>query len=233
MAISRALMLRVAAGELGDTLRISRPGASVAFGKRDAIAAGYRTAVAAARAEGYEAVERLAGGRASAFHDGTIHFGHVVHDADPRAGVTRRFEQTAALVARALRGLGVDARVGEVEGEYCAGEHSVNARGEAKLVGLGQRVIQRGSQIGGVLVVDGADRIRDVLTPVYAALGLDWRPEVTGSVAGEREEIAWEQVRAAIEAEYSASYELAPAELDDDTLALARRLAPEHVSAGG
>ena len=35
MAISRALMTRVAAGELPDTLRISRPAASVAFGKRD------------------------------------------------------------------------------------------------------------------------------------------------------------------------------------------------------
>ena len=32
-------------------------------------------------------------------------------------------------IASALRGLGVDAHVGAVPGEYCPGDHSVNARG--------------------------------------------------------------------------------------------------------
>jgi octanoyl-[GcvH]:protein N-octanoyltransferase len=230
MAISRALMMRVAAGELPDTLRISRPTASVAFGKRDVIAAGYPAAAAAARAEGYEPVERVAGGRASAFHDETLHFGHSIQHAEPRVDVTSRFEQTAALAARALRGLAIDAHVGEVEGEYCPGEHSVNARHETKLVGLGQRVIQHGAHVGGVAVVDGADRIRTVLTPVYEALDLDWRPETTGSLADEDRTITWERARAAIETEYASAYDLEPAELDDDTLALAERLAPEHAS---
>lgn len=230
MAISRALMLRVAAGELADTLRISRPGASVAFGKRDVVGSGYPAAVAAARAEGYEAVERLAGGRASAFHDQTIHLGHSIRHPDPRVAVTRRFERTAALLARAFCGLGIEARVGEVEGEYCPGQHSVNARHEAKLAGLGQRVVHRGAHIGAVVVVDGADRIRRVLTPVYAALELDWRPETTGSLAVESGAVTWERASAAIEAEYSAAYDLEPAALDDDTLALAERLAPEHAS---
>jgi octanoyl-[GcvH]:protein N-octanoyltransferase len=232
MAISRALMMRVAGGELADTLRISRPGASVAFGRRDVIGAGYPAAVAAARAEGYGAVERVVGGRASVFHDGTIHFGHSIRREDPRVEVTLRFEQTAALIARALRGLGIDAHVGEVEGEYCPGAHSVNARHETKLVGLGQRVIRRGAHVGGVAVVDGADRVRMVLTPVYEALDLDWRPETTGSLAEEEGAVTWEQARAAIEAEYSAAYGVEPADLDDATLALAQRLAPEHASAG-
>ena len=35
-AVSRALMFRVAAGELPETLRIARPGTTVAFAKRDA-----------------------------------------------------------------------------------------------------------------------------------------------------------------------------------------------------
>ena len=50
-AVSRALMLRVAAGELPETLRIARPGAFVAFAKRDAVAPGYDEAVTAARDE--------------------------------------------------------------------------------------------------------------------------------------------------------------------------------------
>lgn len=224
-------MLRVVGGELPDTLRISRPGAAVAFGKRDVVSEGYRAAVGAARAGGFEAVERLAGGRASVFHEQTLHFGMAVRDDDdPRAGVTRRFEETAALIARAFGGLGVDARVGEVAGEYCPGEHSVNARGATKLMGLAQRVVKDGAYVGGVAVVAGADRIRGVLVPVYDALGLEWEPETTGSLVDERPGLAWDDVGGAIEAEYAELYELIPAELDVETLALAERLAPEHRS---
>lgn len=231
-AVSRALMLRVAGGELPDTLRISRPGPAVAFGKRDVVSDRYAAAVAAARAGGFEAIERLAGGRAAVFHEQTLHFGHAIHDGDPRLGVTPRFEETAALIARAFARLGVDARVGEVPGEYCPGEHSVNARGATKLMGLGQRVIKSGAYIGGVVVVAGADRIREVLGPVYEALELEWLPETTGSLADERSDVAWEDVSDAMEAEYADRWELEPAELDGGTLALARRLAPEHRSPG-
>jgi octanoyl-[GcvH]:protein N-octanoyltransferase len=211
-AVSRALMLRVAGGELPETLRVSRPGAAVAFGKRDVVSEGYAAAVEAALAGGFEVVERLAGGRAAVFHEGTLHFGHAVRDGEPRLKVTRRFEEAAALVARALGRLGVDARVGEIPGEYCPGEH--------------------GSYTGGVVVVEGADRIREVLLPVYEALGLSWLPETTGAVADERPGVTWEDVQAAIETEYAAAYDLEPAELDTETLALARRLAPEHRSPG-
>ncbi len=164
------------------------------------------------------------------FHEQTLHFGHAVRDVEPRLRVTQRFEETAALVARAFARLGVDARVGEIEGEYCPGEHSVNARGETKLMGLGQRVIKDGAYVGAVVVVAGADRVRDVLVPVYDALGLDWRPGTTGSLADEVIEITWENACVALEAEYAALYELEPVELDAETLALARRLAPEHLS---
>jgi octanoyl-[GcvH]:protein N-octanoyltransferase len=228
-AISRALMLRVASGELPDTLRVSRPGPSVAFGKRDQISAGYADAVAAARAHGFEATERLAGGRAAAFHEGTIHLGHSLHDSDPRRRVTERFEATADLIADALRDLGVEAHVGEVEGEYCPGRHSVNARRATKLAGVGQRVIRDGAHVGGVVVVDGADRIVEVLDPVYSALDLRWRPEATGSVASEGEDLGWEDVRAAIERRYAERYDLLAVDLDDETLALARTLQPEHL----
>ena len=66
-AVSRALLERVAAGELPDTLRLARPGAMVPFGKQDAVSVGYRAAAAAARELGFEAVLRMAGGRAAVF----------------------------------------------------------------------------------------------------------------------------------------------------------------------
>ena len=40
VAVSHALMQRVAAGELPETLRVARPGAMVAFAKQDTVAAG-------------------------------------------------------------------------------------------------------------------------------------------------------------------------------------------------
>jgi octanoyl-[GcvH]:protein N-octanoyltransferase len=229
--VSRAIMQRVAAGELPETLRLARPGTMVAFAKQDAVAPGYADAVQAARAGGFAAVLRLAGGRAAVFHDQTIALAHAVPDPEPRAGIRSRFEWTASLIGRALRGLGVEAHVGEVAGEYCPGGYSVNARGAVKLAGIGQRIIAGGSHLGGVIVVGGASRVRDVLVPVYRALELPWDPATAGAVEDEldgRAAVTWAAVRDALLAQYAREYELVEAELDEETLALAERLAPEH-----
>jgi octanoyl-[GcvH]:protein N-octanoyltransferase len=219
----------VAQGALPETLRLARPAAVVAFAKRDALSPGYAAALAAARARGFGAILRLAGGRAAVFHDGTLELAHAVPDPDPKPGIHERFEATATLIVRALRSLGADARVGEVPGEYCPGRWSVNAAGARKLAGIGQRVVARGSHTGAVIVVDGAERVRTALEAVYAALELEWDPGTVGAVEEELDAAApWDAVRDAILAEYAERYELIPGELDPDTLALARRLAVEH-----
>jgi lipoate-protein ligase A len=216
-AVSRATLERVAAGDLPETLRVARPGRVVAFAKRDALAPGYAEAVAAARDAGFGSVMRLAGGRAAVFHQGTLELAHAVPDPDPRPGIHKRFEAEASLIADALRSLGVDAHVGEVPGEYCPGRWSVNAGGERKLAGIGQRVIHGGAHVGTVVVVDDAESIRAVLEPVYAALELDWDPATVGAV-----ERPWEAVRDALLAAYASRYELVSASLDSETLELAR-----------
>lgn len=227
--IGRALLLRAADGEIPATLRLARPAPAVAFGKQDAIVPGYREAAAAARAAGFEATLRLAGGRAAVFHEDTISLAHAVPDPAPRAGIHARFGATAELIARALARFGIDARVGEVEGEYCPGTFSVNARGARKLAGLGQRLIATASYMGGVIVVADAARVRDVLVPVYAALGLEWAPETTGAVADEAP-VTWDEMMDALLAEYAAEHDLLETELDDATLALAEELAPAHLA---
>ncbi len=224
--------MRVAAGELPQTLRVARPAPMVAFGKQDAVARGYAEAVSAARAQGFDAVLRLAGGRAAVFHGGTIGLAHAVPEPSPRAGIRQRFEATAALVTRALGVLGVDAWVGEVPGEYCPGTYSVSARGRTKLAGIGQRLIANAAHVGTVVVVSDAARVRQVLLPVYEALGLEWDPATTGEVAAEAAGVTWEQVRDALLAEYARDHELVPAELDDATLELAHSLAAEHRAPG-
>jgi octanoyl-[GcvH]:protein N-octanoyltransferase len=218
-AVSHATMRRVAAGELPETLRLARPARVVAFAKRDALAPGYAEAVEAARELGFGSVLRLAGGRAAVFHEGTLELAHAVPSPEPRGTIHDRFEATATLVARALAGLGVDARVGEVPGEYCPGRWSVNAGGTRKLAGIGQRVISGGAHVGTVIVVENPAAIRAVLGPVYTALGLAWDPATVGAV-----ERSWESVRDAVLAGYAERFELVEDALDPETLDLARTL---------
>ena len=218
-AVSHATMRRVAAGELPETLRLARPARVVAFAKRDALAPGYADAVAAARAVGFGSMVRLAGGRAAVFHEGTLELAHAVPDPDPRRTIHDRFEATAELIARALAGLGIDARVGEVPGEYCPGRWSVNAGGLRKLAGIGQRVIAGGAHVGTVIVAEDAAAVRGVLEPVYAELGLAWDPETVGAV-----ERPWAAVRDAVLGEYARRFELVEDAVDAETLELARTL---------
>ena len=183
-AVSEAILTRVAAGELEASLRIHRPARELAFSKQDRAAAGFATAVAAAREAGFEPVVRLAGGRAAAFHEGTLAIAWATPADRPVAGTRERFESLATLVARALARLGVDARVGEVPREYCPGAWSVNARGRVKLAGIGQRLIAGGAHAGGVIVVADSALLRRALEPVYAALELDWDPATAGARRG-------------------------------------------------
>ena len=134
----------------------------------------------------------------------------------------------AELLAAALRGLGIDARVGEVPGEYCPGAWSVNARGRTKLVGIGQRLIAGAAHRGAVIVVGGERADSRVLVPVYEALGLDWDPATAGSLEDELGELGLDAVEAAILSELKERYRLSEQELDAATLELATRLEPEH-----
>lgn len=230
VAVSRAILQRVADGELPETMRITRPPAMVAFGRQDVASANYRAGVRAARDAGFEAIERLAGGRAAVFHEHTLAIAHARPDDDPQAHIYPRFEEASGWIERALKRLGVDARVGEVPGEYCPGGYSVNARGEKKLAGIGQKLIRHGGHLGGVLVVENGARVRGVLVPVYQALGLGWNPSTAGAVSDERPGLTMDEAEAALIAELEELYEVQEAPLDRDTLAIARRLAPEHRS---
>ena len=198
-AVSSVLLRRVSDGALPEALRLHRPGRPVAFGPNDRHEPGYPAAVGVARAAGFGAVERLAGGRAAAFHEGTIAFSWVVPDPAPRLRIRGRFDELSGIMVEAFQGLGVSARVGAVPGEYCPGDHSVNARGRTKLMGVGQRLVQHAAHVGGVVVVEGSARTRDVLTPVYEALGLTWDPSTSGAIADEVPGVTWEDAAAAIE----------------------------------
>lgn len=230
-AVTRAFLRRASDGAVGHRLRLYRPDAIVAFGVRDAAEEGFGEAVAAARRQGFASVLRLAGGRAAVFHEDTIAFARTIPDEDPPARTIARFQETAAIFASALASLGVDARIGEVAGEYCPGAYSVNARGSKKLIGIGQRLVPRAAHVGGVIVAAGSDRVRNVLVPVYDALGLGWEPSTAGSVA-EESDVGPEGLMSAVVEAFAERFDIAEAGFDDETLALAQRLEPDHAVAG-
>jgi len=227
-AVSHALLLQVARGEREAVLRLHEPGSIVAFGRRDAIQPGYRRAIDAALAFGFGTVQRLAGGRAAVFHDGTIAFSWTVPVDDPRAGIDERFEEISTIMVDAFRSLGADAHVGEVPGEYCPGAHSVNIGGVRKVMGVGQRIVSGAAHIGGVVVVSGGGRVAEVLIPVYGALGIEWNPATSGDLRSVAPGITMTDVQRAILDRFEAGYTLEPARLDEATLALASELEPLH-----
>jgi len=226
-ALSHALLLRVARGEIAEAFRLARPGRTVSFGRVDALAPGFGDAVRAGQAHGFAPIHRVGGGRAALFHEGTILFGHATREAVPRAGTGARFAAMAERLARALRRVGVDARMGELPGEYCPGSSSVHAGG-VKLVGIAQRIVAGGAWTEGVIVVGGGALTREVLEAVYGALGLPWDPGTAGAA-----EVGFEDAVAAVRAELAEEFALVEAEPDPETLALARELRPRHDAAPG
>ncbi|WP_411266192.1 biotin/lipoate A/B protein ligase family protein [Arthrobacter sp. AFG7.2] len=181
------LLARARNGEIGPTLRLYQPAPTVAFGQRDTRLPGFEAAAEACRANGFEPLVRRAGGRAAAYHEGTLVVDHLEPDPDAIAGSKTRFGYFGELFANALRSVGVQAAVGEIPGEYCPGEFSVHGTHPAgghqvKLVGTAQRVVAGGWLFSSVIVVENSPPIRKVLVESYAALGLDWDPATAGAV---------------------------------------------------
>jgi octanoyl-[GcvH]:protein N-octanoyltransferase len=224
VAVSRALLLAAARGTQPECLRLYRPDEVVAFSGSDASRRGFARAVAAARGVGFDAALRLAGGSAAVFQRESVAFAWCLPSQDARRGIRARFAAVALLVAAALRRVGVDARVGEVPGEYCPGEFSVNAGGRRKLMGVGQRIVRGAAHVGGVIVVAASERVREALVPVYEALEIDWRPETAGSVVDEIGAVGWEDVRDALLAEIRLRRPLEAADLDPEVLLHAKQL---------
>lgn len=183
------LLGRVRDGELGATLRLYRPDPTLAFGQRDIRLPGYDAAASSARRLGFAPVVRKAGGRAAAYHRGTLIVDHVEPAGEAMIGHQERFRVLGGLYARALGSLGIDAAVGEIPGEYCPGEFSVHgmpgpastATSPVKLVGTAQRVVAGAWLFASVFVVEDAAPLRGVLEAVYRDMALSFDPSTAGA----------------------------------------------------
>lgn len=183
---STTLLRAIQHGDLsGPVVRIYRPQPTVSFGQQDVRMDGYQAAHEISQHHGFTPVVRRVGGRAAAYHPGSLVLDHIQPEDDAMFGFRNRFISFGELFTRTLRHLGVDAAVGEIPGEYCAGEYSVNAvmhpDHRIKLAGTAQRVVKGGWLFSTSLVVEDSAPIRDVLTDIYAALGIDFDPSTAGA----------------------------------------------------
>lgn len=184
-------------------------------------------AVDACRDAGFAPVIRAPGGRVVAYTADAVAFDHICPESDPGRRMRGRFVEYGERLAEALRTLGVDARLGEVPGEYCPGAYSINARGVVKLIGTAQRVVRDAWMFSAVVIVDGSDELRPVLRRVYDELDLPFDTASVGSVRDEVGDVTVDAVEAAVRG----AYDLADARdpVDARTLDEARDLRSDHV----
>jgi octanoyl-[GcvH]:protein N-octanoyltransferase len=220
------VLLRRGMDGAAEMIRIYTPGPTAAFSRRDSRRPGFRLAVEAADAAGFAPVVRGPGGRLAAYHGGSVVIDHIVRGSNASAGMVERFELYSELHARVLGDLGLDARVGELDGEYCPGAYSVNAAGVAKVIGSAQRITRDGWMFSTVIQVTGSRSLRDVLRATHQALGYRLDPSTVGTLEDFMPEVTTEAVAGAFRRLYATGRQNAPtARLSGSVLAEAREAA--------
>lgn len=227
---SHAMLRRVAAGSVAESLRLYVPDRAMLFSSLDARRPGYARAVSLAEQAGFPSLVRLAGGQAAVFLEESIAFAWASPDPDAHLRIRQRFETVSNWILASLCRLGLDARVGPVPGEYCPGEFSVNIGGQVKIMGVGQRVIKGGAHVGGVLTVAGTPLLRETLISIYEALDVDFEPETAGGIADFDPSLGLEDIIAAmVEVLDEGGYDLEPQSFDAAICQEAEALMALHV----
>ena len=228
LAFARVLLDSVKAGRRGATLRMYRPAPTLAFGARDRFLPGFATAIEAARDHGFTPALRSLGGRAAAYHPGSLVIDHIEPSYSFITNTNARFTGFGEDYVEVLRGLGIDARLGEIPGEYCPGEHSVNVAGRIKAIGTAQRVVSGAWLFSSSVVIEDPDPIRAVLTDVEAALGIEWDPSTGGSISEIHPEVTIDSVAEAFAAFYSDAHPETPQSPTAEELAEVAAHADKH-----
>nr|WP_272902099.1 lipoate--protein ligase family protein [Brevibacterium daeguense] len=230
-ALAEALVLldEVKAGRRAGVLRIYRPQPTAAFGGRDRFLPGFSQAVDAARDHGFTPVLRSLGGRVAVYHPGSLVIDHLEPADDLLSGTQQRFSSFGEFYTQVLRGIGVDARLGEIPGEYCPGEHSVNVAGRIKAIGTAQRVTSRGWLFSSSIIITDPDPIRAVLIDIESALGVTWDPATGGAISEIHPEITVDQATEAFTNAFAERCRLIPGKLTADEARAASQQRDRHV----
>lgn len=224
----RAVFEEVSSGVRPPTISITPSTRHVGVTRRDTFRPGFGDAVRAADGLGYPVLVRGAGGGATAADSGTFGFSIIRPSASggSRNGIRERYDEAAGLVLGAFARLGVHAEIGEVRDEFCPGDHSIrfgSYENGMKIVGIAQRLTNRATSVGGIVLVRGEEELARVLEGVYGAMRLPFRPAAVGSLRRAGCEASVEEVVEAFAAEAESRYGTKPVSIEERTLETARR----------
>lgn len=205
---------------------------TVAFSARDLRSPGIERATAIAREAGFVCGVRSPGGRMVAYDDGAVVV-DLLSAPDNGRGGHALFADEAGHHARVLAGLGevggaggpIDTRVGEVPGEYCPGEFSVNVAGRVKVLGSAQRIVRTGSLFSTVIQVRLSDRVRRMIGLLSDALGYALDRDSVGALADVAPDLDVTTVRTALREDHRLRLGLGEGPLPDAAIAHARSTA--------
>ena len=229
----RVIFEQVAAKERPATVSITPSTRHVGVTRSDTFRPGFSDAVRASHEEGCPVLVRTAGGGATAAGAGTFGFS-IIRPASEELGrgIPQRYDEAAALVLGAFSRLGLAAEVGEVRDEFCPGDHSIRVGGwkhGIKLCGIAQRVTRRATSVGGIVLVEGEEKLAQVLEKVYGALGLPFRPGSVGSARRAGNGAPVEAFLEAFAAEAESRYDARRVPLDYETLVRAAQNGAAHL----
>jgi octanoyl-[GcvH]:protein N-octanoyltransferase len=224
MALTGALLDAVAHGHARETVRVLRPGPTLAFGRMDRARPGFADACRVALAHGREPVIRYGGGHAAAYDPDCVLVEVIRHHEHLLGGLDERFVDMVALVQEALAPLGVTLELGELPGEYCPGRFSLHLPSGPKVAAVAQRVTRRASLTSAVVVIRGGDALRDTLKDVYGALALPLDIRTAGAIADQQPHVAVDAVAQALLETAANRYRAVPARIGPDTVRRANEL---------
>jgi len=218
-------LLRHGLADADEILWIHCPAPTAAFSRRDTFRPGFPEAVDSVGRRGFEPVVRFPGGRLAVYHEGSVVVEHVTRRPGLDLDVEGRFSRYAEQVVAVLSEMGVDARIGEVPGEYCPGAFTVNGGGKVKLAGSAQRITRDGWLFSTVLQVTGAARLGPPLEAAHEALGYVLDLGTVGAVEDLRPGTTVAEVTHALTASYAVAEGGRVTTLPDDLLDLVEEIA--------
>jgi octanoyl-[GcvH]:protein N-octanoyltransferase len=163
-------------------IRFRSPRPTAAFSPQDTTHPNYVRIKELAKEKGFEPIERGTGGRLTMFDENALAITLIQPHENPHAHTIKRYDVFSAIIANALKALGVDARVGELPNEYCPGKYSINANDRVKLVGIAQRMNRHCVQMGAIIAIEPSEKACTAIAEAYDAMGLPFDPATYGAV---------------------------------------------------
>ncbi|MBR74445.1 MAG: hypothetical protein CL872_05875 [Dehalococcoidaceae bacterium] len=218
IAVSRTLLSGVSANQYPSILRVYRGIEQIAFGPADVRNKGYNAAVSYAKQQKFSTVNRLTGGHAVTFHSGTLVFAWMFNDLDARLKMHYYFDLVSNFFQNIVNEFGLDCFVGEIDGEYCSGEYSLNLDNKVKIAGIAQRIVNKAVYIGGFIAINNSNLIKKMLIPIYKDLGIKWNPQTVGSLADYDSTIDFQSVLSKILNQLDKNYNVSQLCINQDIL---------------